>query len=266
MSFSPDDNMIKKVRAEKAEFEAENTLEGDKIQNELLSKEQLISVNNIAHKAVLQLFKDYYAPQILEHMQIDPSRITLLASSLRSLSKNNLKVCGPLTCLGPKCYANARCPIQSAGVAPIGHPCCIELMLIDQWEDEYLNDLNVDKQSKIELDMIRDMIEADLIDWRASHELANSGLFDWNAIGMTDAGKPIYRKEEAVAIGIKLKFKARKDKLREDLMATRKVKAKFGLSKTLDPSKMAAALNDRYRSIKDAQVEDDDGEEMNDRE
>lgn len=153
------------------------------------------------------------------------------------------------------CYACERCPIQKSGVAPIGHACPIELMLIDQWEDDYINDLAVDKQSKVELDMVRDMIESDLIDWRASNELAKGGLFDWNAIGMSEDGKPIYRKEEAVAIGIKLKFKARKDRIREDLMATRKMRAKFGLAKTMDPSKFASALQERYNAIKATEVQ-----------
>lgn len=142
------------------------------------------------------------------------------------------------------------------------HNCPIELMLIDQWEDDYINDLGVDKQSKIELDLVRDMVESDLIDWRASHEIAKGGLFDWNAIGMSEDGKPIYRKEEAVAIGIKLKFKARKDRIREDLMATRKMRAKFGLAKTIDPSKFASALQDRYNAIKNATVVENTVEEM----
>jgi hypothetical protein len=107
------------------------------------------------------------------------------------------------------------------------------------------------------------MVESDLIDWRASHELARGGLFDWNAIGMSEDNKPIYRKEESVAIGIKLKFKARKDRIREDLMATRKMRAKFGLAKTIDPSKFASALQERYNTMKaSAQLVEDPVEEM----
>jgi len=89
-----------------------------------------------------------------------------------------------------------------------------------------------------------------------------SDLFDWNAIGMTEDGKPIYRKEESVAISIKLKFKNRKDRIREDLMATRKMKAKFGLAKTLDPSKFAATLQERYNAIRDANAEVVDEEDQ----
>lgn len=256
--MSDDRNVIEKVRQEKAEFEARVEEEAQKTQEELVRKDELLPVSQIGQKAVLKLFQDYYAPQVLEHMSIEPAKAEALQAALKVLTRNVIKTSNPIICLGPKCYACDRCPIQKAGVAPISHPCPIELMLIDQWEDDYIEDLGVDKQSKVEVDMVRDMVESDLIDWRASHELARGGLFDWNAIGMSEDNKPIYRKEEAVAIGIKLKFKARKDRIREDLMATRKMRAKFGLAKTLDPSKFASALQERYNAIRDAQVVDND--------
>ena len=251
-----DRKVIEKVRQEKAEFEAAI------VQEELVRKDELLPVSQVGQKNVLKLFQDYYAPEALEHMSIEPAKAEALQAALKVLTKNVIKTANPIMCLGHKCYAAERCPIQKAGVAPISHACPIELMLIDQWEDDYIDDLGVDKQSKVELDMVRDMVESDLIDWRASHELARGGLFDWNAIGMSEDGKPIYRKEEAVAIGIKLKFKARKDRIREDLMATRKVRAKFGLAKTMDPSKFASALQDRYNAIRNAEVIEEPVEEM----
>jgi hypothetical protein len=261
--MSDDRSVIAKVRQEKEAFEAEVEQEALKTQEELVRKDELLPVSQIGSKAVLKMFQDYYAPEALEHMNIEPGKVEALAYALKTMTKNIIKTSSPITCLGPKCYAADRCPIQKAGVAPISHACPIELMLIDQWEDDYIEDLGVDKQSKIEVDLVRDMVESDIMDWRASHELAKGGLFDWNAIGMTEDNKPIYRKEEAVAIGIKLKFKARKDRIREDLMATRKMRAKFGLAKTIDPSKFASALQDRYNSIKNAEVVDNEkSEEM----
>lgn len=257
--MSADQSVIAKVRQEKEDFEAEVEAESLKTQDELVRKDEFLPVSQIGQRNVLKLFQEYYDPEVLSHMQIEQSRVDALQTALKTMVKNTIKVSNCIMCLGPKCFAAERCPIQKACVAPIGYACPIELMLIDQWEEDYIEDLGVDKQSKIELDLVRDMVESDLIDWRASHELAKTGLFDWNAIGMTEDGKPIYRKEEAVVIGIKLKFKARKDRIREDLMATRKMRAKFGLAKTVDPSKFASALQDRYNAIKkNAEVVDND--------
>ena len=432
-------SIIDKVRQEKEEFDRSVEETSKQTQEELVRKDELLPISSVGQRNVLKLFQDYYPPEVLEHLTIEPERAVALQAALKVLSRNAIKSSNPIMCLAQKCYNGERCPIHKAGVAPIGHTCLskgtkvslinyekniedvvigektisfdntqmvedvvknvkymgkkktyliktnrgheiectsdhlfyslcgglhkrnkiskknksilpenlphkwmsiddglqtgskialiygkeeksidaikvnkiitdkfthiennilwdyinvieeksindvydietekyhnyiangivvhncpIELMLMDQWEEDYTDDLGIDKQSKVEVDMVRDMVEADLIDWRASHELAKGGLFDWNAIGMSEDGKPIYRKEEAVAIGIKLKFKARKDRIREDLMATRKMRAKFGLAKTMDPSKFAAALQDRYNTIKDAEVVDNESPE-----
>jgi hypothetical protein len=243
----------KKVREEKKEYELKVTDDAEVTREELEKKDNLIPLDQTGKVYIDRLVKEYFPEQTC-HLQIPEDRIPHLVTALRKLNKNLIKFAGPMTCKGPKCAMGGRCPLQVSTIAPIGHPCSIELMLVDQWEKEYIDDLSVDRQSKVELDMVRDMIEADLIDWRTSQDISENGLFDWNAVGVTGDGKPIYRKEEAASLSIKLKFKARKDRLREDLMATRKMKAKFGLNKTIDPSKLASSLQDRYRKIKEAEI------------
>lgn len=225
-----------------------------------LDKERIRKENNMIPFAdvtsgmIKKLLKDYYSEDALEHMTIPEANIPLLMKSLRTLNKNVMKFSAPLVCLGPKCSSSGRCPLLKAGVAPLTHACPLELMLIDQWEKEYVDDLGIDMQSKVELDMVRDLIEADLIDWRTSGDLAANGLYDWNTIGVTDNGKPIVRKEEAVSLSIKLKIKTRKDKIREELLATRKIKAKFGINKIVDPSSYSSDLSQRYKEIQEATV------------
>lgn len=244
------DNIKKKVREEKREFE-----ELEKEQERLESQTNLVPYTKIKSGVVKQLLKSYYDPEQLKNIKIPEDRIPQLVRSLRTLNKNYIRYSSPMICKGPKCPLK-RCPMQIAGIAPIGSSCPIELMLVDQWEKEYIDDLDVDSQSKVELDMVRDMIEADLIDWRASHEIAEDGLFDWVAVGVSEKGKPVLQKTESISLGLKLKFKARKDRLREDLMATRKIRAKHGLIKNDDPSKHAADLNKRFKEIQDAEITD----------
>jgi len=231
-----DERMRSQVRREKEKYEKDNEQKLEQTKETLKKECELVPVGDTGHQNVNKLMREYYDEETLAHMQLSKDKVKALSNALRTLSKNVIK----------------------ASVAPIGHSCPIELMLIDQWEKEYVDDLGVDIQSKIEVDLIRDMIEADIIDWRTSHELAKGGLFDWNTVGVSEKGEPIIRKEENAAISIKLKFKARKDRLREDLMATRKIKAKFGLNKTVDPSKFASNLNERFKEIKSTQFEEMD--------
>lgn len=237
---------------EALEKEAQVTLD------EVTAKEKFYPVTQTGRILIDKMMKEYYPPEVAERLTISEDRIPGLLLALKTINKNLLRYAGPLTCKGPTCYAKEKCPMQAARIAPVGAPCPIEMMLIDAWEEEYLEDLDVDRQSKNELDMVREMVEADLIDWRTSQEVAENGLFDWQNIAMMPDGTPIKRKEESVALGIKLKFKARKDRLREDLMATRKMKVKFGLNRNIDPSKMAADLNSRFRKIKDAEIVKDE--------
>ena len=242
------------VMREKTEYETEQTQLAETVQ-ENENKTNMFPVAETSSAVVNRLMKEYYPPEVLSHLKISEENAVALAKNLRTMTKNIIKTSTVLKCRGPSCPVNERCPLYKIKVAPVGSSCPVEMMLIDHWEKEYIEDLGIDMQSKIELDLVRDMIQADIMDWRTSQEIANNGLFDWNTVGFDEkTGRPYQQKVEAIAIGINLKFKNRKDRLREDLMATRKVKAKFGQDKRLDPSKMAATLNQKYMDMKNAEV------------
>ena len=244
----------KEFREEKAQYDEAVEKEAEETKEILERQEALVPVCNTGKAIVDKLMREYYDEETVKHLKISEDRIPGLVKALKTMHKNSVKYAGPQTCAGPKCHMAARCPLQKAFIAPVAHSCPVEQLLMDTWEKQYIEDLGVDIQSKIEIDLVRDMIEADLIDWRTSHEIAKGGLFDWNAVGVTPEGKVITKKEEAIAIGIKLKFKSRKDRLREDLLATRKIRAKLGLSKQVDPSKFASSLNERFKEIQDAEA------------
>lgn len=220
------------------------------LQKRLAEVETKVPATATGSDVVDQLLSSYYPRQVLENMKLTQAQVEGIKQSLLTVKGNVLKTAGALRCQGPKCPFSNKCPLYSAGIAPLGHACPIELMLIDMWEDQYIQDLGVNKNNKIEVDMIRDMVDSDLLDWRASNELSEHGLFDWIVVGTDTQGKPIMSKQESISIGIKLKFKARKDKIREDMMATRKIREKFGLGKDIDPSKHASDLNEKYKRVK----------------
>lgn len=252
-------NVSKQVKKEKEEYQQRVIEESEATNKKLEKKENMLPVTSTGLESVDNMMKAYYDEETLKHIQISEEKVKILARELRKFSSNMSRYSIPMICKATKCPMASRCPLLKAGIAPLGHSCPIEMMLIDQSEMAYMDDLGIDKQSKIEMDLVHDMIEADIMDWRTSQNISEHGLFDWNTIGVSERGEPIVKKEEAIAIGIKLKFKARKDKLREDLMATRKMRAKFGLDKRLDPSQFASDLNAKYKeamAASDADFED----------
>ena len=245
-----------KIEKEREAYEQELETEASKTKEELEKSDQLVPISDTGKSEVDEIMRTYYPAEMVETMKIPSDRVPAIVRALKLITTKTLKYSTPIVCLGPKCPMNDVCVLQKSGVAPISAPCPIELMLIDKWEAEYMHDLCIDHGSKVEMDLMYDMIESDLIDWRTSQMVAKEGLFDWNAIGMTRDGHPIIAKQESIALGIKLKFKNRKDRIREDLMATRKIKAKFGLIKNMDPSKTASMINDRWKQIQEARTED----------
>jgi hypothetical protein len=242
-----------KVRKEKDEYEDKIDEDLQKTEEDLNDAETYLPAKDTGSTLINKLLGEYYDEEVLEHMKLTKAQVKILKKELRAVPKTMMRKSGAKICLGPKCAQGASCPLQKAKCSPVGHSCVLEMMIMDKIEEDYVEDLKIDTQSKVEMDLVREMVEADIIDWRTSFELSNRGLFDWHVVAVTEKGSVIKNKIESVAFGIKMKLKNRKDKLREDLLATRKMKAKFGLDKRIDPSKFASDLNQRYENIKSAE-------------
>lgn len=204
----------------------------------------------------LNKLMSYYPKQLQDSMQLDADQIKSIKKDIKEidgLQTNRL----PLTCKGHECIFAKKCSLQRHGIAPVGYPCPIESYLMETWRDDYMSSLNVNTMNKIEMDFIKDMVECDIMDMRTSNELAEHGLYDFPILGINEkTGQPYRGKIENIAIGIKLKYKKRKDGKVEEFLATRKAKAKFGISKQIDPSQYAAKLMDKHKKMKGNEIED----------
>lgn len=224
-------------------------------EKELLKSETLVPGNKTGVPTVQTILNKYYPQEVLKDKQFTNEQLIDLSKMLRSCS-SGLTYFTPMKCAGDKCPARDKCSLFKNGLAPIAYTCPIEAMLTDVWEQEYIETLDIDIHNKIERDLVKELVEADIIEMRASSDLARSGLYDYNAIGVDAEGRAIYKKEEAVSIKIKMLFKKRKDKAIEDFLATRKSRVKFGVSKQMDPSRYASSLKERYTKISQNEVMD----------
>ena len=101
------------------------------------------------------------------------------------------------------------------------------------------------------------MVECDIMDMRTSNELAEHGLYDFPILGINEKTGAAYRgKIENIAIGIKMKYKRRKDHKVESFLATRKSKAQFNQQQSKDPSQYASELMAKHKSITGEDIED----------
>lgn len=172
---------------------------------------------------------------------LDPAQLQGLEDELEDVI-DGLHLTLPMKCEAAECPFASRCPLYKRRIAPKGELCPIEQMVIEHSAEMLRQTLGIDPQNYVEMSMVRDYIEAEVLDRRASNYLSLNNYFDLQAVGVDREGNAIVRKEEGIDVQIKLKFQKRKDDLRRMFMATREVKAKYKLSENLDASKLLAII------------------------
>lgn len=154
----------------------------------------------------------------------------------------------PISCQGAKCPYAPTCPLFEKGIAPEGSACPIEMAMLQQFFQDYIEELKVDPTSMVEVSMVRDLVDQEIQYLRKTKLLAQEHFIQENVIGVDDKGKPILKKELHQAVDFEDRIHKRKDKLRSALLATREAKAKVGQG-NLDPAQRIADIMDSITSI-----------------
>lgn len=142
--------------------------------------------------------------------------------------KTNMFAAIPMICRGSKCPVARTCPLYAQNIHPIGGVCPIEMAMVQQFFHDYVEELNVDVTRLVEVSMIRDLVDQEIQYMRKTNVLANEDFIQDNIVGITPDGKPLIRKELHQAVEMEDKIHRRKEKLRNQLLATREARAKVG--------------------------------------
>jgi hypothetical protein len=131
----------------------------------------------------------------------------------------------PMLCRGPSCHIKHQCAFNNAeGGAvtfPIGAPCPVEASLIEFWRNDYYRTLNIDRSDKVERDRTEELVELDLTVWRINTVIAANGYTVDNAVGVSNTGAPLFKKELNPLLEAKDKASRRKDKILNEFISTR---------------------------------------------
>ncbi|HJS83617.1 MAG TPA: hypothetical protein VJ742_12360 [Nitrososphaera sp.] len=156
----------------------------------------------------------------------------------------------PLICRGEKCtYANT-CPLLAKNLAPVGEKCPLEMAMVSQFTNDYIEELGVDPNSLTEVSMIREMVDLEVQYLRATKVLANEHFIQENIVGIDPQGKPIFRKELHLAVDFEDRIHKRRKDLRNQLLATREARAKAGQGLINSAIALSSAM-ETVRSIQD---------------
>jgi hypothetical protein len=160
----------------------------------------------------------------------------------------------PMTCEATKCTFADSCPLLKENLAPKGAPCPIEMSIVSQFTNEYMNQLEVSPENLVEVSMIRDLVDQEVQYMRKTRLLAKEHFIQENVIGIdSNTGEPIMKKELHLAVDLEDKLHKRRKDLRNQLLATREAKAKIGQTQ-LDT---AQAISDIMYKVQDIEKQRD---------
>lgn len=185
----------------------------------------------------------------------------------------------PMVCKGANCPLSEVCPLVKQNIPPVGSLCPIETSLISELMESYMVELAVNPNSLIEVSMIRDLINQEIQQHRATWLLSIEHFIQENVVGVSSEGEPVKQKQLHLAVELEDKLQKRKKEIRNQLLATREARAKAGQG-NIDNAQAISNLLNEYRKIErtkadlllqkagvqrvddylDAEIVDDDGE------
>lgn len=168
----------------------------------------------------------------------------------------------PMLCTGAKC-PNKICVFHETKTYPYGLQCPYEARMIQYLFKSYMEDLGVDPESPTELTLINELVEADILSYRAN--LGLSGGIDEEATTLLKTSvieKGDHLAETTVVHPLlEVKERANRTRMRilESLAATRREKYKKAAalkkSEESDASTFLAELREQFSTAPEKQID-----------
>lgn len=202
---------------------------------------------------------------------LTPKEVKKLVVYLNTL-KHGFSAAVPLICTGEQCPYSIKCPLGGNNNYPMGKECPIESTLVEVWYNDYVTELGVNPESKVDSALVGDVVFWEILEKRATEELAKKPeVLRKQIVGFQDTKegpKALYREEMNQIFTFLEKAQRQKMKVLNALIATREAKSKDAGRIIADPSTYAAKLLQRVKDLdKEAErVEAVDAEVVKDEE
>lgn len=157
-------------------------------------------------------------------------------------TKHGLYSTVPIVCKGYDCPYKNTCSLIPIDMAPTGERCPIEIAMVMKIYDDYVKELDIDETSRVDLSLIKELIDIEVTMLRADKSLAEAATFIEDVVfNITEKGEVLTKPEINKAQVLKDTLMKRRHEILSKLNATRKDKA-ANESKFVDPSSFAAEL------------------------
>ena len=214
----------------------------------------MVTVSEVKNAAVRNLLEKL-PPAIQEKYQLSVAQVNTLSHQLTNM-KHGALCKTAMHCKSDSCPMKADCMFMEQKIAPVGFPCPYELAFIEMMQEHLIRELDIQDGNLIELQMLGELIQAELYAMRASHDVAENGFLTEQPVALSQTGEPIMRQEESITFQISERVQRRKERIRQQFLVTREAKAKY-LKITPDtPDKRSADLMSKFKVIVDEETSD----------
>lgn len=136
----------------------------------------------------------------------------------------------PITCKAENCPYKSSCMLLKYDMAPQGEKCAFETALIEQNLEGYKRDFDLSPEASFtDFTIVKELVNADIMMERAQALLAEEGIAIEEVYTGTNerSGEDFFRKEVSKALDIYERHSKMRDRLLENMMATRKAKSRL---------------------------------------
>jgi hypothetical protein len=164
-------------------------------------------------------------------------------------TRHGLYATVPIVCKGSKCPYKNTCSLYMIEMAPQGERCPIEIAQVMKIYNDYVTELEIDETSRVDLSMIKELIDIEITAMRTDKILAEEATFiEMVPFAVTERGEILTKPEINKAQLLRDGLIKRRHEILKSLNATRKDKASKE-SGYVDPSTYAAELLKRKAMI-----------------
>ena len=138
-----------------------------------IQEDKQITLRNTCEGLTEGSLLEKFAMQLQDGCEItltpkEAKRLILYINTL----KHGFSASVPMTCMGEQCPYSNKCPLGTNNHYPIGKDCPIEGTLLGMWHNDYIKELGIDPDSKVDGALVGDLVFWDILSKRASEELA----------------------------------------------------------------------------------------------
>lgn len=180
----------------------------------------------------------------------EKGKIAVSAAMAMLSTKHGFYANIPIICKEDNCPYAATCNLLKNGLAPFGEPCPVEIAKIVKKYEDYVQELNVREEDKIDQTLLRDLINYEIIIDRCDAKIAQEANFvSLVPFAVGQDGTVLEKEEINKSIELRERMSKKKNEILQLLNSTRKDKAEQKININITPTEIYKEMLEKSKEF-----------------